>query len=69
MTVSPTGNISSTINFNEDEKNATLFFTFENTLPNGVNAVYIHAGFHQTLFPEVTSDGRIYLAANSSSKR
>lgn len=69
MTVSSTGNFSSTISLNEDEKNATLFFTLENTVPDGVNAMYIHAGFHQTLFPEFTSDSRIHLAASSSSKR
>ncbi|XP_056598472.1 uncharacterized protein LOC130417172 [Triplophysa dalaica] len=68
MTVSSTGNFSSTISLNEDEKNATLFFTLENSVPDGVNAMNIHAGFHQTLFPEVTSDSRIHLAANSSSK-
>lgn len=69
MIVSPTGNINSTISLNEDETFFTLFFTLQNTVPDGVNAMYVHAGFHQTLFPEVTSDGRIHLSTNSSSNK
>ncbi|XP_065125287.1 uncharacterized protein [Paramisgurnus dabryanus] len=68
MTVSSTGNISSSISLKEDEKNATLYFTLENTVPYEVNPVDIHVGFHQTLFPGISSDGHIHLAANSSSK-
>lgn len=69
ITVSPFGNISSSISLKANEKNATLHFTLDNKVAKGINTVCVHAGFHQTLFPGVTSDGHIHLAANSSSER
>uniref|UniRef100_A0A9J7Z687 Si:dkeyp-106c3.1 n=1 Tax=Cyprinus carpio carpio TaxID=630221 RepID=A0A9J7Z687_CYPCA len=68
ITVSPFGNISSSISLKANEKNATLHFTLDNKVAKGINTVCVHAGFHQTLFPGVTSDGHIHLAANSSSE-
>ncbi|XP_073705892.1 uncharacterized protein [Garra rufa] len=66
ITVSPLGNISSSISLKANEKNATLHFTLDNKVEKGINTVGFHTGFHQTLFPGVTSDGRIHLSANSS---
>ncbi len=68
VTVSPLGNIAS-INLKANEKNATLHFNLNNKVVKSINTVCVHAGFHQTLFPGVTSDGQIHLAANSSSER
>ncbi|XP_051722649.1 uncharacterized protein LOC127497907 isoform X1 [Ctenopharyngodon idella] len=68
IAVSPFGNIGSSISLKADEKNVTLHFSQENKVTKGISAVCIHAGFHQTLFPGVTSDGHIHLAANSSSE-
>ncbi|XP_016386351.1 uncharacterized protein LOC107722497 [Sinocyclocheilus rhinocerous] len=68
ITVSPFGNISSSISLKANEKNATLHFTLDNKVAKGIDTVCVHAGFRQTLFPGVTSDGRIHLAANSSSE-
>lgn len=69
IAVSPFGNIGSSISLKADEKNLTLQFTQENKVTKGISAMCIHAGFHQTLFPGVISDGHIQLAANSSSER
>ncbi len=69
VTVSPLGNIGSSINLKANEKNATLHFNLNNKVAKSINTVCVHAGFHQTLFPGVTSDGQIHLAANSSSER
>ncbi|XP_039517178.1 uncharacterized protein LOC120471430 [Pimephales promelas] len=66
--VSPFGNIGSSISLKADGKNATLHFTQENKMTNGSSDVGINAGFHQTLFPDLPSDGRIHLAAISSSE-
>jgi len=67
--VSPFGNIGSSISLKADGKNATLHFTQENKMTNGSSDVGINAGFQQTLFPDLPSDGRIHLAAISSSER
>ncbi|XP_043117620.1 uncharacterized protein LOC122360826 [Puntigrus tetrazona] len=66
--VSPLGNIGSSISLKANEKNATLRFNLDNEVAKGISAMFVHAGFHQTLFPGVTSDGHIHLAANLSSE-
>ncbi|KAF4116813.1 hypothetical protein G5714_001366 [Onychostoma macrolepis] len=66
--VSPLGNIGSSVNLKANEKNVTLHFNLNNKMAKGINTVCVHAGFHQTLFPGVTSDGQIHLAANTSSE-
>ncbi|ROJ13809.1 hypothetical protein DPX16_19684 [Anabarilius grahami] len=68
IAVSPFGNFGSSISLKADEKNVTLQFTQENKVTKDTSAMCIHAGFHQTLFPGVISDGHIQLAANSSSE-